>query len=97
MSHIIITELGATATNQTDFPERRLWAAVLLRGIQDAVAARQRRYARGGRRDLPPEALPTDERWLMDPSLRHIGSFEWICSNLGLEADHLRKKSLEEV
>lgn len=75
-------------------PERRLWATCLLDGVREAVTARFERLKDREKWALPVEQLPWPERWLMDPTWRHIGSFVWICEQLGYEPDHMREQVL---
>lgn len=70
-------------------PHRRLWCAVLVVAIQDALG-------RGGKSDperyyercrIRDEALAWFER-----NGKSIGSFQWVCDILGLDAGEIRRK-----
>lgn len=63
-------------------------------GIREALTARFRRLQDRSKRGIPIEALPWAERWLMDPTLIHVGSFVWICEQLGFCPDHMRDSAL---
>lgn len=75
-------------------PERRLWAVCLLDGVREALTARFRRLQDRSKWGIPIEELPWAERWLMDPALIHVGSFVWICEQLGFCPDHMRDSAL---
>lgn len=72
-------------------PERKLWTACLLTGIQEAFEARRQRIQRNGVR------MNLDESWLFDPKPHHVGSFNWICYQLGMEPELLRERSLRNL
>lgn len=72
-------------------PERRLWAVCLLTGIQEAIEARRKRIQRNG------VTMNFDEAWLFDPKPHHVGSFNWICYQLGMEPELLRERSLRNL
>ena len=40
------------------------------------------------------ESLDLAERWLMDTTWKHVGSFIWICEQLGYEPDHMRSSAI---
>lgn len=73
-------------------PERRLWVVCLLDGVREALTLRFKRLQDTSKRVLPVESLHWPERWLMDPTWRHVGSFVWICEVLGYDPDNLRSK-----
>lgn len=75
-------------------PERRLWAVCLLDGIREALALRFKRLQGPSKKDIPVESLHWPERWLMDTTWRHVGSFVWICEALGYDPDNLRSKAI---
>ncbi len=92
-----VTADTATPENREIGPIRRLWVACLLGGIQEGLAARARRLSKFGPSGMEVCLLPENERWLMDESARHRGSFNWICDHLGLPADHLRSQALKNI
>jgi hypothetical protein len=70
-------------------PEHELWCAVLLRAIEDLVGSHlieQRRAYRLVRHNA--------ETWILSPSLEP-GSFQWICSNLNLDAEAVRRHAFQ--
>ena len=72
-------------------PERKLWATCLLNGIHEAFEARRQRIQRKG------VTMNLDEAWLFDPKPDHVGSFNWICHQLGMEPELLRERSLRNL
>jgi len=72
-------------------PERKLWAVCLLNGVQEALEARRQRIQRKG------VTMNFDEAWLFDPEPNHVGSFNWICHQLGMEPELLRERSLRNM
>ena len=75
-------------------PERRLWAVCLMDGIREALTLRHKRRQAESKRVLPVESLDLAERWLMDTTWKHVGSFVWICEQLGYEPDHMRSSAI---
>lgn len=75
-------------------PERRLWAVCLMDGIREALTLRHKRRQAESKRVLPVESLDLAERWLMDTTWNHVGSFIWICEHLGYEPDHMRSSAI---
>lgn len=75
-------------------PVRRLWAVCLLDGIREALTLRYKRRQAESKRVLPVESLAWPERWLMDTTWKHVGSFIWICEQLGYEPDHMRSSAI---
>jgi hypothetical protein len=79
-----------------DTPERKLWVACLTGGIIDALVRRAERL-RAGKRDLPVGLFHVDEQWLMDPRQHHVGSFQWICHNLGMDPEIVRQSAIDNM
>lgn len=75
-------------------PERRLWAVCLMDGIREALTLRYKRLQDKSKWGLPVESLDLAERWLMDTTWKHVGSFVWICEQLGYEPDHMRSNAI---
>ena len=75
-------------------PERRLWAVCLMDGIREALTLRYKRLQDKSKWGLPVESLAWPERWLMDTTWNHVGSFIWICEQLGYEPDHMRSSAI---
>jgi hypothetical protein len=78
-------------------PERKLWATCLLNGIHEALTLRVERLQGPSKRVIPVESLHWPERWLMDTTWCHVGSFVWICEMLGYDPDNLRSKAIMSV
>ena len=85
MSTTIDPDFAEPSVPQT--PERKLWATCLLNGIHEAFEARRQRIQRKG------ATMNFDEAWLFDPEPNHVGSFNWICHQLGMEPELLRERS----
>ena len=92
MSNTIDPNYAEPRTPMT--PERRLWAVCLLDGIREALALRFNRLQGPSKKDIPVESLHWPERWLMDTTWKHVGSFIWICEQLGYEPDHMRSSAI---
>jgi len=75
-------------------PERNLWAVCLMDGIREALTLRYKRLQDKSKWGLPVESLAWPERWLMDPTWNRVGSFIWICEQLGYEPDHVRSSAI---
>lgn len=75
-------------------PERRLWATCLLDGIREAVRMRLERLGKNKLIGAPVEVLHCHERWLMDDAWDYVGSFRWICDQLGMDHLIVRSKAL---
>ena len=89
MSNTIDPDFAEPSVPQT--PERKLWATCLLNGIHEAFEARRQRIHRKG------VMMNLDEAWLFDPKPNHVGSFNWICHQLGMEPELLRERSLRNL
>lgn len=89
MSTTIDPDFAEPSVPQT--PERKLWATCLLNGIHEAFEARRQRIQRKG------ATMNFDEAWLFDPEPNHVGSFNWICHQLGMEPELLRERSLRNL
>ena len=92
MSNTIDPNYAEPRVPQT--PERRLWAVCLMDGIREALTLRYKRLQHKSKWGLPVESLAWPERWLMDTTWKHVGSFIWICEQLGYEPDHMRSSAI---
>lgn len=68
-------------------PMRRVWAAVLHRGVVDYCDTRAGRH--DDHRD--EECAVRTFKWIMSDDTETIGSFGWCCEFLGYDPDRHRK------
>lgn len=87
-------EHGFAEPRAPQTPERRLWAVCLMDGIREALTLRYKRLQDKSKWAVPVESMAWPERWLMDTTWRHVGSFVWICEVLGYDPDNLRSKAI---
>ncbi len=92
MSTTISLEYAESRVPQT--PERRLWAVCLLDGVREGLHQRHLRLKVETKSPVPVESMHWPERWLMDTTWSHVGSFVWICEQLGYDPDHMRAQAL---